>query len=104
MVSAFMLETPLWEIVARSTMVYFALAVVLRLMPKRQIGNLSPNDMIAVILIGTLAADGIMGEAKTITDLLLMVVVVLGLPLQPRRVLLAEPARYRPGLAHAAHP
>jgi uncharacterized membrane protein YcaP (DUF421 family) len=73
----FILETPLWEIAARGTAVYLAITLVFRFMPKRHTGNLSPNDMIALVIVGSLAADAIMGEAKTILDLLLMVLVVI---------------------------
>lgn len=74
---AFALETPLWLIALRGTAVYFAIWLVLRLMPKRSIGNLSANDLIALVIIGSLAADAIVGEARNATDLLLMVLVVL---------------------------
>lgn len=73
----FLLETPLWEIATRGTAVYLIIALVLRLSPKRHIGNVSPNDMIALIIVGTLVADAIVGSAKTATDILLMVMVVL---------------------------
>jgi uncharacterized membrane protein YcaP (DUF421 family) len=73
----YVLETPLWEIAARGTAVYLAIALVFRLMPKRQTGNLSPNDMIALVIVGSLSADAIMGEAKSTTDLLLMALVVV---------------------------
>src|SRR5690606_20224938 len=74
---AFALETPLWLIALRGTVVYFAIWLVLRLMPKRSIGNLSANDVIALVIIGSLAADAILGEARSATDLLLMILVVL---------------------------
>ena len=73
----FVLETPLWEILARGTVVYIAIAVILRLVPQRQTGNIAPNDMIALVIIGTLAADAIVGEAKTLLDLLLMILVII---------------------------
>jgi uncharacterized membrane protein YcaP (DUF421 family) len=73
----FILETSLGDIIARGTAVYLAVALVLRLMPKRHAGNLSPNDMIALVIIGSLAADAIVGEAKTLPDLLLMALVIL---------------------------
>lgn len=70
-------ETPLWEILARGTVVFFIITLVFRYMPKRQTGNLSPNDMIALVIVGSLAADAIMGEAKSVPDLLLMILVIL---------------------------
>ena len=72
----FVLETPIWEIAARGTAVYFVIALIFRLMPKRNTGSISPNDMIALVIVGSLAADGIMGEANTVPDLLLMVFVI----------------------------
>lgn len=71
------LETPLWEIFGRATLVYFALAVVIRLIPKRHTGNVSPNDLIALIIVGSLAADAIIGDAGTLLDALLMACVIL---------------------------
>lgn len=73
----FALEMPLWEILLRGTAVYLGLAVVLRLIPKRQAGNVSPNDMIALVVVGSLAADAIVGDARAMPDVFLMVVVVL---------------------------
>ncbi len=72
-----LLQTPLWEIAARGTVVYFAIALLFRLIPKRQTGTLAPNDMIALVIIGSLAADAIMGEAATLLDLLLMIAVII---------------------------
>ena len=72
-----MFEVPMWEIAARGSLVYVAVAVVLRLVPKRQIGNIAPNDMIALVIVGTLAADAIMGDIKALPDIILMIVVIL---------------------------
>lgn len=74
---AYLLETSFWEIIARGTAVYFAVTLLLRLIPKRQIGNIAPNDMIALVIVGSLAADAIMGEANSLLDLLLMTLVIL---------------------------
>ena len=71
------LETPLWEIAARGTGVYFAVAIMLRLIPKRQTGSLSPNDMIALVIMGGIAGDAIMGGGTEMPDLLLMILVII---------------------------
>lgn len=70
------LETPFWEIVLRTTTVYLVLALVLRIIPKRHAGSLSPNDLIALVIIGGLTADAIAVGAESTPDLLLMVGVV----------------------------
>ncbi|MFN7130583.1 MAG: DUF421 domain-containing protein [Myxococcales bacterium] len=78
MSESFSLETPLWEIVARATVVYLAIAVLLRLAPKRYSGKLAPNDMMATIIVGSMAGYAIKGTASSVPDLLLMALVVLG--------------------------
>ena len=79
MPDALLPDLPLWEILLRGTVVYVATAVILRLIPKRQTGNVSPNDLIALVIVGALAADAILGESRKIPDILLMVGVVLTL-------------------------
>lgn len=70
------LEAPLWEIVVRTTAVYLVLTIALRFIPKRHAGSLSPNDLIALVIIGGLTADAIAVGAASTLDLLLMVGVV----------------------------
>ena len=71
------LDTPLWEIVLRGTAVYIGIALLVRVIPKRHAGELSPNDLIAVIIIGSLGASAIVGDATGTLEILLMIVVVL---------------------------
>lgn len=56
---------------------YIALAVLIRLAPKRHAGNLAPNDIIALIVVGDLASSAILGDATSAPDVLLMIGVVL---------------------------
>jgi len=72
------LTMPLWEIAARATAVYLALVFLLRIIPKRNAGHISPNDLLTLIVIGGMATDAIMGGSTSIGDLLLMIVMVLG--------------------------
>jgi len=72
-----MLETSLGEILLRGSAVYLVLTVVLRVVPKRHIGSIAPNDIIALVIIGSLAADGIMGDVSGAADIVLMIVVIL---------------------------
>ncbi len=77
MPDALLLETPLWEIALRGSAVYLAIAAIMRLVPKRQTGNVSPNDLIALVIVGALAADAILGDSKSVLEIMLMVIVVL---------------------------
>jgi uncharacterized membrane protein YcaP (DUF421 family) len=53
--------------------VYFAVVAFIRLIPKRNAGHVSPNDMLTLILIGTLATDAIIGEDSSLVDKLVMI-------------------------------
>ncbi|GAB3538543.1 DUF421 domain-containing protein [Noviherbaspirillum agri] len=74
----FQFEYPWWETVARGTAIYFLIAVLLRVLPKRQTGNLAPNDVIALVIVGDLVSRAIAGDASRAPDLLLLVAVVIG--------------------------
>ena len=73
----FELTMPLWEIAARATIVYLAIILVVRLMPKPKTGHISPNDMLTLIVIGGMATDAIMGGSTSIGDILLLIGIVL---------------------------
>ena len=70
-------ETPIAELIARGSAVYLIVAMVIRIIPKRHAGNLSPNDLVALVTAGSLAGGAIMGDATKPVDVVLMVVVVL---------------------------
>ncbi len=71
------LATPLWEVILRGSAVYLAVAAMVRLIPKRQTGNLSPNDLIALVIVGGVAGGGLLGESHGLLDVLAVVAVVL---------------------------
>ena len=73
----FALETPIWEIVLRASVVYLGLAAVLRIVPKRQTGSLAPNDILALVVIGSIAASAILGAATSTLDLMLKILVIV---------------------------
>ena len=74
----FGLTMPLWEIVTRATVAYLALVILVRVIPKRNAGHISPNDMLTLIVVGSLATDAIMGGSSSVSDILLMIGLVLG--------------------------
>lgn len=68
---------PIWEIAVRATVVYFAMVFLVRLVPSRNAGHISPNDMLTLIVVGTIASTAIMGEGQSVADIVLMIALVL---------------------------
>jgi uncharacterized membrane protein YcaP (DUF421 family) len=65
MAEVFGLSKPLWEIIVRATVVYFVLVFLVRVIPKRNAGHISPNDMLTLIVIGGMGTDAIMGGSSS---------------------------------------
>jgi uncharacterized membrane protein YcaP (DUF421 family) len=72
------LTKPFWEIVLRGSVAYVALIILVRVIPKRNAGHISPNDMLTLIVVGSLATGAIMGDSTSVADILLMIGLVLG--------------------------
>lgn len=64
--------------ILRSTIVYLVLLVIIRYLPKRNIGSIAPHDILILVVIGGLANDGILGGANSVGDFLLMTSVIIG--------------------------
>lgn len=77
MLEVFALTTPLWEIVLRATAVYLAVFMLLRLLPKRTAGKFSLADLLTLIIIGSMAKTGIVGDSTSAGDVVLMIAFVL---------------------------
>lgn len=69
---------PVWQTALRGTAVYIALVLLIRLVPKRNAGHVSPNDLLTLIVVGGLGTDAATGGAGSIADILLLVAVILG--------------------------
>lgn len=74
----FLPEVPLLEIVLRGTLTYLALCVLMRVVPKRQAGELSPNDMLLVVIVGGVAVAAIAKEYMALPDVLILIATILG--------------------------
>ena len=72
----FQLTMPLWEIALRASLVYIALVLLVRFVPKRNAGHISPNDLLTVIVIGGMGTDAIMGGSASVGDTLLLIAIV----------------------------
>lgn len=71
------MNTPLWEIALRATAVYCAVFLLLRIAPKRMFGEFSLADMLTLIIIGSMAKTGIVGDSKSIVEIVLLIAIVL---------------------------
>ena len=78
MMEVFALTMPLWEIALRASVVYFALLVLLRVMPTRTTGKISLADMLVLIVIGSMAKTGIVADSTSVGDIVLMIALVVG--------------------------
>src|SRR5690606_27486448 len=75
--SLFAFEKPVRELLLRGTLAYLAIVCVLRGIPKRHLSHLSPNDFIALVIIGGLTTDAIGGGSSSVVHYLVMAVVVI---------------------------
>ena len=72
----FAVEAPLFETIVRGTILYFAILVFMRLMPRIG-GELAVMDFVFLLLIAEAAAHG-MGEHETVGDAVLMIATLIG--------------------------
>lgn len=61
-------ETPIWELVARGVIIYFALMLAFRLIGKREFGQLSPFDLILLLIISEAISPAINADDTAITS------------------------------------
>lgn len=72
----FSLETPLLELLARGSVFYFGILVLMRFMPRRTGGELTTMDLIFIILIAE-AASHALGSYESVADGLVLVLVLM---------------------------
>jgi uncharacterized membrane protein YcaP (DUF421 family) len=65
------------ELVVRGTVLYLALFVMLRLLPRRQLGSLGVSDVLVIVLIADAAQNGLAGEYTSITEGIVLVATIL---------------------------
>lgn len=71
-------ETPLLEILVRGSLTYLALFALLRLVLKREAGALGMTDLLVIVLIADAAQNSMSGSYESVTDGLLLVLVIVG--------------------------
>lgn len=65
------------ELFIRGSLIYIALFLLLRFVPNRMSGTLGTADMLMIVLLATSAQGAIAGNARSVTDGLLLVVTVI---------------------------
>lgn len=71
--SIFLLDIPLLEIILRGSVMYIALFILLRLVLKRQTGDLRMTDLLLITLIADASQNGMAGDYKSISGGILLV-------------------------------
>src|SRR4051812_1511869 len=73
----FVPSLPLLEVFVRGTVVYLALFLLLRLVLKRQSGNVGVTDLLVVVLIADAAQNAMASDYKSVPDGLVLVATIV---------------------------
>jgi uncharacterized membrane protein YcaP (DUF421 family) len=74
----FMPDTPILEIIVRGTVTYLALFTLLRVILRRESGNLGITDMLVIVLIADASQNAMAGTYNSVTDGVILVSVIIG--------------------------
>jgi uncharacterized membrane protein YcaP (DUF421 family) len=75
--SLFRPDTPLTEIFVRGTITYLALFALLRIVLKRQSGDVGLSDLLVVVLIADAAQNGMANDYSSVTDGIFLVATIV---------------------------
>lgn len=75
----FQLTVPWWQLILRAVIVYLALVALVRMTGKRQIGQLSPFDLILLLILSESVQNAITDDEHSITGGLLLAATLVGL-------------------------
>lgn len=67
----------MWSIIGRSALLYTVLISVIRLMGKRQIGQMEPSELVVTMLVADLAAEPILEAGQPVASAALAIGVIL---------------------------
>ena len=73
----FLPATPILEILARGTVVYLALFLLLRFVVKREVGSLGLTDILMIVLLADAAQNAMGDDYRSIADGLLLVATIV---------------------------
>lgn len=70
-------DIPVWEKVLRSLVVYFFILLAFRFMGKRQVGQLTPFDLVLLLIISNVVQNAVIGKDDSLGGGLLGAVTIL---------------------------
>lgn len=73
----FDLSVPWWELILRSAVVYFSLLFLLRISGKRQLGQLSPFDLMLLLIVSEAVQNSIVGSDNSLIGGLIAVTTLI---------------------------
>jgi uncharacterized membrane protein YcaP (DUF421 family) len=68
----------LLELVIRGSLIYLALFIVMRVIPRRTIGQASASDLLIIVLIADAVQNGMAAEYRSITEAAVLAGVIFG--------------------------
>ncbi len=71
-------EIPVWEIIVRAIIVFLFVLIIIRISGKRDVGEMSPADLILLLLMSASAHSSLAGSDKSILGGLIGVGTLLG--------------------------
>lgn len=73
------LSLPWWEFALRGAVVYLAVYALIRIVGKRQVGELTPFDLALLLLISEAVSNALRADDNSLTGAAIVVVTMLGL-------------------------
>ncbi|HTI71064.1 MAG TPA: YetF domain-containing protein [Candidatus Limnocylindria bacterium] len=71
------LSTPWWELVLRATVIYFLLLILLRVTGKRQVGQMSPFDVVLLLILSNAVQNAMNAGDESLTGGVIMAVTLV---------------------------
>ena len=76
-VTLFVPEISVWEKVARAAMIYFFILLAFRFSGKRQVGQLTPFDLVVLLVISNVVQNAIIGPDNSLTGGIIGAITIL---------------------------
>jgi uncharacterized membrane protein YcaP (DUF421 family) len=73
LVDVFRMTMPVLELFVRGSLMYWFLVLVFRLILRRDVGSMGVTDFLFVVLLGDAAQNGMIGEATSTTDAVVLI-------------------------------